>query len=116
MSKSLIVVVSLLVIANLWTFKNLQMTKETLKMTSDDLIEVQNTLDNLKSKINKDLLDLRTYSEQSKNDFKTLNKTITKLELDSKREHIVKAKPGLVGKQITKSFNEFSRSLQEVTE
>ena len=115
MQKLIYPIIFVLAISTIWLYKSLETTNQALETTQEKLVLVQNKFDSYKADIDKQIVQLQEYdTKQNKTSVET-NKKINKLEKDSKRIEPVEAKPGLVGKRITKSFNTFTQEVSEAT-
>lgn len=66
-------------------------------------------------KLQLDIKNLNTYDEVRKENRAEADKSDAKMAKDAKREHVVKAKPKLVEKQLNESFNKLTLEFQEAT-
>ena len=66
-------------------------------------------------KLKTDFVNLNKYDETRKENRAEADKSDAKMSKDAKREHVVKAKPKLVEKQLNESFNKLTLEFQEAT-
>lgn len=88
---------------------------DTLKL---DLKDIQNVAEAQNKAINQlkiDFAKLNQYDETRKDNRVEADKSNAKMAKDAKREHVVKAKPKLVEKQLNESFNKLTLEFQEAT-
>lgn len=111
-SIAIVVLFSITVILGL----QLRNTNEKLTTANETIVEIRKDFNDYKADIDKQLTNLYASNEQSKKIQTEYIKSQGKLERDIKRENTIKAKPGLVGKLVTESFNKFAKDMQEQTQ
>lgn len=85
--------------------------KEDLKQIHQVAEAQSKAIDKLKT----DFVNLNKYDETRKENRAEADKSDAKMAKDAKREHVVKAKPKLVEKQLNESFNKLTLEFQEAT-
>ena len=94
----------------------LRNTNDKLNAANETIVEVRKDFNDYKADIDSQLTKLYASNEQSKKIQDNYIKNQGKLEADIKRDKTVSAKPGLVGKLVTDSFNKFTKDMQEQTQ
>ena len=88
---------------------------DNLKLGLKEVQEVAEAQGKAIDKLQLDIKNLNTYDEVRKENRAEADKSDAKMAKDAKREHVVKAKPKLVEKQLNESFNKLTLELQEAT-
>lgn len=88
---------------------------DNLKLGLKEVQDVAEAQSKAIEKLKTDFVNLNKYDETRKANRAEADKSDAKMAKDAKREHVVKAKPKLVEKQLNESFNKLTLEFQEAT-